>query len=300
MLRPVRRWKSSLLIAAALAGLLVATGCSDDPNSASGDGHGNGTVVGPPSGFPTTPDPNLGGMGTPVPPVDETAVRAGQVAAKVTELQGKYPVTIDGDWTPEALSVLEEVLKVYEPRPAVLANLVKIHMIDKKDASLGNERLLGVFQGVDCRKAGVNRSQCWQNPTLENNPHGGSIGVFGNSLDATLGKQMVAVDTIQHEIGHFFSVAVAKDEAWRTAWRNEGIMQYSVSTYGNSGDEEHYAELWSKMYTQAQKPIGDVPWSSAGTRPLPDFVRVGITAKLHQIAQQVVTTAVRAGLLGRR
>jgi hypothetical protein len=222
------------------------------------------------------------------------------VATKITELQGKYPVTIDGDWTPESLAVLEEVLKVYEPSPAVLTNLGTIKMIDKKDAALGNERLLGVFQGQDCKTPGVTRTQCWQNPTPENNPHGGSIGIFGNSLDATLGNQQVAVDTIQHEIGHFFSVAVAKDEAWRTAWRNEGILQYSVSTYGNSGDEEHYAELWSKMYTQAGKPINDVAWSSAGARPLADFVRVGITAKLHEIAKQVVSTPVRAGLLGRR
>jgi predicted Zn-dependent protease with MMP-like domain len=261
--------KKSLLATAALAALITCTGC-EQVADATGDGFGDDTIQGEDNGFPTNRDPNVPGMGSGTGPVDDNATPA-TAAEKIAELQGIYPIQIDGDWTIEALGVLENVLGVYRPDPSVLSNIEKITMIDRADASLGTNRLLGVFHGKDCATAGVNATQCWQVPSAANDPRTGVIAIFGNSLDSTLGAQMTGHDVITHEIGHFFSESVAKDTAWRTSWRNEAMLQpFEVSDYSTSSEEEFYAELWSKLYTERDKTLAEVQWTAPNGTPRPE------------------------------
>jgi hypothetical protein len=288
--------KKTLILSSALVTLLGATGCEQTAD-ATGDPFGNDTIQGENNGFPTTPDPNVPGMGTGTGPVDDNATPA-TAAEKIAELQGIYPIQIDGDWTIEALGVLEGVLSVYRPDPSVLSNLHKITMVDQNNPRLDNNRRLAAFFGRNCQTAGVTQSQCWGRPVAANDPMNGVIAVFGNSQDSVLGSQMVAVDTIQHEIGHFFSESRAKDVAWRTSWRDVSMRQpYEVSQYAMNSTEEHHAELWSKLFTQRDKTLGEVQWSSPLAQPLPKMAQVGVTQNLPGIVRQVVSTPIRSQLV---
>lgn len=288
--------KKTVLASAALAALIACTGC-EQVADATGDSHGDDTIQGEDNGFPTTPTPNVPGMGTGTGPVDDSATPA-TAAEKIAELEGAYPLDLDGDWTLEALEVLEDVLAVYHADPSVLNGIEKIQMIDQANASMDHNRMLGVFHGKDCATTGVTAQQCWRVPTAANDPRTGVIAIFGNSLDSTWGTKMTGHDVITHEIGHFFSESVAKDTAWRTSWRNEAMLQpFEVSDYSASSNEEFYAELWSKLYTERDKTLAEVQWAAPNAEPRPEVASRGITPNLNTVVRQVVSTPVRSQLV---
>lgn len=225
-------------------------------------------------------------------PAAEPAISPAASREQLENLQQAWGIRITGDWTPEGLALLEKCLAAYAPKKSALGNLQRIHMIDTGETEPPYYGLMssldcdvGLVEG--CATTGIIR--LWGSQTLQGSDH-----------RPRFGPAMTAEHVIQHEIGHYFAVALASDQDWRTRFREETTTTVTkVSAYGDSSKEERLAEVWSKLLTSPGQAPASIDWTLEKCQPDPDFLRFGVTRKLASIVRENVKTELQSAFLGK-
>lgn len=206
--------------------------------------------------------PDLASLADGGPPVaPNTPVPAG-VRDKAKAIQDTYGVKVYGDWSLEAIELMAKCLEIYKNEPKVLARLQGIYMTEVGHITeKRSDNLAGLFTPTNCRKDDDGDGECFY--VEKDDPSAGFINLWGARNQ--LGRTQTREDIIQHELGHYFAVAIATDNVWRYEFRRLANDVVSVSDYGNirsklGTKDENFAEIWSKLYTQPTQDPGNFPW----------------------------------------
>ena len=275
------------MLGAALAASALV-GCTDDANSGAGDDPFGGDAVAGSGERDVHDRPDLTRLWDEGPSVTPQVIPE-ELREEAAAFEEKWDVKVHGDWTETSLTLLDEVMTgTYGETKDLFGNLVSIHMTESgriADDTL-SENYGGLFSPGACASDGVGDGQCFS--VADDDPTTGHIDFWGAKDE--VGDAQTRKDIIQHELGHYFVVAHAKDKDWRDRFRAAAASTPPVSEYGAGHIEENYAEIWSKMTTEPGTPQGDFSWYKP---PYAAFVSGGLPREAFTIMREIIRGPLR-------